>query len=213
MPHKIVVVDYGSGNLRSVGQALRNAAPEVNIVVSKMAGDIDSADAVVLPGQGAMLDCVRCLDESGLRDAVVRAANNKPLLGICIGQHMLFERSEEADAPGLAQLPGEVVKFPSDSKPDAQGIRYKVPHMGWNRVDQVRPHVLWQGIENKSWFYFVHSFYPVPKRVEDIVGQTTHGIVFTSAVARDNVFAAQFHPEKSAADGLRFFRNFVDWKP
>jgi glutamine amidotransferase len=211
--NKIVVVDYGMGNLRSVAQALRHAAPEADVRISGEAADIRGADRVVLPGQGAMPDCMRSLRESGVEEAVREAARNKPLFGVCVGEQMLFDRSEEGDASCLGLLPGKVVRFQLDGQLQADGSRYKVPQMGWNRVKQTQSHPLWQGVANDSYFYFVHSYFAVPDAATDIVGQTEYGQLFTCAVARENIFATQFHPEKSAAAGLRLYKNFVDWNP
>jgi glutamine amidotransferase len=211
--NKIVVVDYGMGNLRSVAQALRHVAPEADVRISGEAADIRSADRVVLPGQGAMPDCMRSLRESGVEDAVREAARNKPLFGVCVGEQMLFDRSEEGDTPCLGLLPGKVVRFKLDGQLQADGSRYKVPQMGWNRVRQTQSHPLWQGIADDSYFYFVHSYFAVPDAADDIAGQTEYGQLFTCAVARENIFATQFHPEKSAAAGLRLYKNFVDWNP
>ncbi|MCS6766569.1 MAG: imidazole glycerol phosphate synthase subunit HisH [Candidatus Protistobacter heckmanni] len=210
---KIVVVDYGMGNLRSVAQALRAAAPDADVAISGQAADLRAADRIVLPGQGAMPDCMRCLDESGLREAVLEAAASKPLLGVCVGEQMLFDWSAEGDTPGLGLMPGKVVKFDLDHLQAPGGGRYKVPHMGWNRVSQTRSHPLWAGIADQSWSYFVHSFYAQPDEAGEETGRSTYGVSFTCAVARDNIFATQFHPEKSAHDGLKLYRNFVDWDP
>ena len=208
----IVVVDYGMGNLRSVAKAIEHVAPEVRVEVSGDAARLRAADRVVLPGQGAMPDCMRHLDESGLREAVLEAARSKPLFGVCIGEQMLFESSEEGSTAGLALMPGRVVRFPGDmTGPD--GARLKVPHMGWNRVRQERPHPLWDGVPDEAYFYFVHSYYAVPSESALTVGSTDYGLRFTCCVARDNIFATQFHPEKSASNGLRLYRNFVDWRP
>lgn len=209
----IAVVDYGMGNLRSVAKALEHVAPKARVIISTNAADIDGADRVVFPGQGAMPDCMRFLDASGQRDAVLRAARSKPLFGVCIGEQMLFERSAEGDTPGLGVLPGEVVRFAPEAMRLPDGARLKVPHMGWNRVRQVRAHPLWNGVADGAYFYFVHSFYAVPAREDLTVGVSDHGLAFTCAVARDNIFATQFHPEKSAASGLRLYENFVNWKP
>ncbi|WP_025917075.1 imidazole glycerol phosphate synthase subunit HisH [Herminiimonas sp. CN] len=211
--NKIVVVDYGMGNLRSVAQALRHVAPEADVRISGVAADLRAADRIVLPGQGAMPDCMRCLRESGLQEALLEAARSKPLFGVCVGEQMLFERSEEGDTPGLGLLPGKVVRFQLDGQLQQDGSRFKVPQMGWNRVRQTQPHALWDGIADDSYFYFVHSYYAQPAAAADIVGQTDYGTAFACAVARENIFATQFHPEKSAAAGLRLYRNFVHWKP
>ncbi len=213
MTNKIVVVD-GLGNLRSVAQALRAAAPEVDILVSNKAEDIDAADRIVLPGQGAMRDCMRSLRESGAQDALLRAVKNRPVMGVCVGEQMLFDESEENDGtPGLGLLPGKVVRFQLDGKLQADGSRFKVPQMGWNRVRQTRAHPLWEGVEDGSYFYFVHSYYAAPLEAADTIGEADYGGHYTCAVARDNLVATQFHPEKSAAAGLRLYRNFIHWNP
>ncbi|MDP3842468.1 MAG: imidazole glycerol phosphate synthase subunit HisH [Oxalobacteraceae bacterium] len=211
--NKIVVVDYGMGNLRSVAQALRHVAPEADVRISGAVADIRAADRIVLPGQGAMPDCMRCLRESGLQQALLEAARSKPLFGVCVGEQMLFDSSEEGDTPGLGLLPGQVVRFRLDGQLQQDGSRFKVPQMGWNRVRQMHPHALWDGIADDSYFYFVHSYYARPAVAADTVGQTDYGTAFACAVARENIFATQFHPEKSAAAGLRLYRNFVNWKP
>jgi glutamine amidotransferase len=211
--NKIVVVDYGMGNLRSVAQALRAVAPEANVMISGEAHDIDSADRIVLPGQGAMRDCMRSLRESGVQEALLRASKTKPMMGVCVGEQMLFDRSEEADTPGLGLLPGKVVRFQLDGRLQADGSRFKVPQMGWNRVHQVRAHPLWDGIADDSYFYFVHSFYAVPEQESDTIGSTDYGAPFCCAVARENIVATQFHPEKSAQAGLTLYKNFVHWNP
>ncbi|PWF41202.1 imidazole glycerol phosphate synthase subunit HisH [Massilia glaciei] len=211
--NKIVVVDYGMGNLRSVAQALRAVAPEADVLISGEVQDIDSADRIVLPGQGAMRDCMRSLRESGVQDALLRAAKTRPIMGVCVGEQMLFDISEEGDTPGLGLLPGKVVRFQLEGRLQADGSRFKVPQMGWNRVRQVRPHALWEGIADDAYFYFVHSFYAKPADPAHSIGETDYGDDFCSAVARENIFATQFHPEKSAAAGLRLYRNFVHWQP
>ncbi|MDY0963142.1 MULTISPECIES: imidazole glycerol phosphate synthase subunit HisH [Massilia] len=213
MANKIVVVD-GLGNLRSVAQALRAAAPEADVLISSSAADIDRADRIVLPGQGAMRDCMSSLRESGLEDALLRAAKTRPIMGVCVGEQMLFEESEENEGtPGLGLLPGKVVRFQLDGKLQADGSRFKVPQMGWNRVRQARPHPLWEGVEDGSYFYFVHSYYAAPGNADDVIGETDYGSPFCCAVGRDNIVATQFHPEKSAAAGLRLYRNFIHWNP
>jgi glutamine amidotransferase len=213
MKTSIAIVDYGMGNLRSVAQALKKAAPEADVAIVSEPGAIRAADRVVLPGQGAMPDCMRCLGESGLQEAVVAASKTKPLMGVCVGEQMLFDWSAEGDTPGLALLPGKVVRFELDGRLQDDGSRFKVPQMGWNRVRQTVPHPLWGGVPDDSYFYFVHSYYVVPADRADTAGETGYGVSFTSAVARDNLFATQFHPEKSAEAGLRIYRNFVFWNP
>lgn len=209
----VVVVDYGMGNLRSVAKAIEHVAPEVEVRVSSEATRIAAADRVVVPGQGAMPDCMRELAARGLREAVIRAAAEKPFLGICVGLQMLFGHAEEGNVTGLEILPGRVPRFPDSAMRAADGSRLKVPHMGWNRVHQAEPHPLWDGIEDDARFYFVHSYYVEPTDPEVIAGSSNYGIPFTSAVARDNIFAVQFHPEKSAQGGLRLLGNFMRWKP
>ncbi|WMW80265.1 imidazole glycerol phosphate synthase subunit HisH [Undibacterium cyanobacteriorum] len=211
--NKIVVVDYGMGNVRSVAQALRAVAPEANVLISGEVAEIRSADRLVLPGQGAMPDCIGCLNDSGLKEAVLEAARNKPLFGVCVGEQMLFDVSAEGNTPCLSLLPGKVVRFDLQGQLQSDGSRYKVPQMGWNRVRQAQAHPLWQGIADLDYFYFVHSYYVQAENAAHVVGTTEYGHVFASAVARDNIFATQFHPEKSAAAGLQLYKNFVHWKP
>jgi glutamine amidotransferase len=213
MTNKIVVVDYGMGNLRSVAQALRAVAPEADVIISGEASDIEHADRIVLPGQGAMRDCMASLRASGVEEALLRAAKTRPLMGVCVGEQMLFDRSEEGDTPGLGLLPGQVVRFQLDGQLQPDGSRFKVPQMGWNRVKQSRHHPLWEGIADDAYFYFVHSYYARPEDAADTIGTTDFGGAFCCAVARDNIVATQFHPEKSAEAGLRLYRNFVHWNP
>ena len=210
---KVVVVDYGMGNLRSVAKAIEHVAPEAEVRVSSVAAEIAAADRVVVPGQGAMPDCMRELAARGLRDAVIRAAAEKPFLGICVGLQMLFGHAEEGDVMGLEILPGRVPHFPLADMVAPDGSRLKVPHMGWNQVQQAEAHPLWDGIDDGSRFYFVHSYYVEPENPDVIAGSTHYGIPFTSAVARANIFAVQFHPEKSAQAGLRLLANFMRWNP
>jgi glutamine amidotransferase len=206
----VAVVDYGMGNLRSVAKAIEHVAPSAKVLVTADPAQVGAADRVVVPGQGAMPDCMRELKARGLDAAVVAAARDKPFLGICIGLQMLFEHSEEGDVDGLGIFPGRVRRFPQDVMA-AQHL--KVPHMGWNEVTQAEPHPLWSGIADGSRFYFVHSYYVEPASPAAIAGSTTYGIGFTSAVARANIFATQFHPEKSAQAGLRLLANFMEWNP
>jgi imidazole glycerol-phosphate synthase subunit HisH len=209
---KLVVVDYGMGNLRSVSKALQHVAPDAEVRVSADPEAIHAAERVVVPGQGAMPDCMRQLARSGAREAVLEAARAKPFLGICVGMQMLFERGEEGNTAGLAVLPGEVPRFPRELRaPD--GAALKVPHMGWNEVLQARPHRMWQRIADATRFYFVHSYFPQPREHGLAAARAVYGLPFTCAVARDNIFAVQFHPEKSQAAGLQLLRNFVDWRP
>jgi glutamine amidotransferase len=210
----VAVVDYGMGNLRSVSQAVMHVAvgSGVDVVVTQRPQDVLAADRVVLPGQGAMRDCMRELRDSGLQDAVLHAATHKPLLGVCVGMQMLLDHSEEQDTPGLGLIPGTVRRFQLEGRLQPDGSRYKVPQMGWNRVEQ-SPHALWQGVPDGSWFYFVHSYYACPSDPRHSAGATDYGARFTCALARDNIFATQFHPEKSADQGLAMYRNFLRWKP
>ena len=204
----IAVVDYGMGNIRSVSKALERVAPQARVLVTADPQAILAADRVVVPGQGAMPDCMRQLSASGARDAVIEATRSKPFLGICIGMQMLFEHGEEGGTPGLALLAGGVPRFPA-----ARMAGLKVPHMGWNQVRQTRPHALWAGIETGERFYFVHSYYPDPSDPGVVAATSEYGLTFTAAVARDNIFAVQFHPEKSQAAGLRLLSNFINWRP
>ena len=209
----VVVVDYGMGNLRSVAKAIEHVAPQAEVRVSSDAAEIAAADRVVVPGQGAMPDCMRELSARGLRQAVVSAAAEKPFLGICVGLQMLFGHAEEGDVMGLDILPGRVPRFPQAAMVAPDGTRLKVPHMGWNQVRQAEAHPLWDGIDDGARFYFVHSYYVEPESPDVIAGSTHYGIPFTSAVARANIFAVQFHPEKSAQAGLRLLGNFMRWTP
>ena len=207
----IAVVDYGMGNLRSVSKALEHVAPGKNVIVSSDPAQITAAERVVFPGQGAMPDCVRELDARGLREAVIAAAASKPFLGICIGLQLMFEHSEEGNAAGLGIFPGDVVRFATPEMHDAQGNKLKVPHMGWNQVYQSQAHPLWAGIEDGSRFYYVHSYYVVPEDPAMVAGFSEYPTRFTSVVSRDNIFAVQFHPEKSQHAGLQLLSNFVQW--
>lgn len=207
----VAIVDYGMGNLRSVYQAVRKVAPLLDVRVTDDAKIIASAQRVIFPGQGAMPDCMRELDARGLRQAVLDAARHKPFLGICIGLQMLFEHSAEGNVPGLGVLSGEVLRFDAKLK-DAQGNKLKVPHMGWNQVKH-KDHPLWSGIAQEARFYFVHSYYVQPREMSGVQATTDYPQPFVCAVARDNLFAVQFHPEKSAAAGLQLLQNFINWNP
>ncbi len=208
----IAVVDYGMGNLRSVAKALEHVAPELDVRITDSAQDIRDAARVVFPGQGAMPDCMRELDARGLRSAVLQAANSKPFLGICLGLQMLLDFSEEGNIEGLGLFSGKVEKFHSPAMVDEQGNRLKVPHMGWNQVEQTMKHPLWQGVTQGSRFYFVHSYYVVPTDISIVAGETKYPTSFACAVAKDNIFAVQFHPEKSQIAGLTLLSNFVLWE-
>jgi glutamine amidotransferase len=215
----VAVVDYGMGNLRSVSQAVMHVAADsgFEVVVTHHADEVRAAERVVLPGQGAMRDCMRELRDSGMQQAVLEAAASKPLMGVCVGMQMLLSHSEEQDTPGLDLIPGRVHRFRLDGRLQADGSRFKVPQMGWNQVQQLahggRVHPIWAGVPDGAYFYFVHSFYAAPSDRSHTAGETDYGERFTCAVARDNIFATQFHPEKSADHGLRLYRNFLHWQP
>ena len=208
---KLVVVDYGMGNLRSVAKAFefvaRNAGMAVEVSISNSPASVDAAERVVFPGQGAMPDCMRYLRESGLESAVRRAAANKPFFGVCVGMQMLFEHSEEGDTAGLGIVKGAVKRF----QPTVHAL--KVPHMGWNEVIQTSPHTLWQDISSGERFYYVHSYFCVPAEAKTTVAISEYSGNFTAAIARANIFATQFHPEKSHRVGLALYRNFLNWHP
>ncbi len=207
----VAVVDYGMGNLRSVEQALRKVAPNAKVVVTDAAAVVARARRVVFPGQGAMPDCIRELQARGLRQAVLDAAHEKPFLGICIGLQMLFDHSDEGNVPGLGILHGNVARFSGDMRDD-HGNRLKVPHMGWNQVHHAE-HPLWQDIAQNERFYFVHSYYVRPDDETLVQATSDYPLPFVCAVARDNLFAVQFHPEKSHTAGLKLLQNFMQWNP
>jgi glutamine amidotransferase len=207
----IVVIDYGMGNLRSVAKALESVAPGRQVAVSSDPALIRSASRVVFPGQGAMPDCMREMDARGLREPILEATRSKPFLGLCIGLQMLFESSEEGNVRGLGVLPGRVVRFPPQRMHDEHGAKLKVPHMGWNQVRQTIVHPLWAGIADASRFYFVHSYHVDTPDPALVAGTCHYGYDFTCAVARNNIFAVQCHPEKSQSAGLRLLANFVAW--
>ena len=211
----VAVVDYGMGNLRSVSQAVRHVTEgsAFETVVTSRPEDVRAADRVVLPGQGAMPDCMRELRDSGLLESVLEAAATKPLFGVCVGMQMLLDRSEEGPTDGLGLIHGEVRRFQLEGRLQPDGSRYKVPQMGWNRVWQTGAHALWHGVPDGSYYYFVHSYYARPSDARHSVGEADYGGRFTAAIARDNIFATQFHPEKSANQGLSLYRNFLSWKP
>lgn len=209
----VAVVDYGMGNLHSVAKAVEHVAPGATVAVTGDPATILSAARVVFPGQGAARDCMAAINSRGLREAILQAAASKPFLGICMGLQVLFEHSEEGDTPCLGVFPGNVVRFDDAKMQDGRGNKLKVPHMGWNNVVQTRPHPLWSGIEDGERFYFVHSYYVVPADPALAAGTSAYPEPFVCACARDNVFAVQFHPEKSATAGLRLLANFVSWNP
>ncbi|WVN41941.1 imidazole glycerol phosphate synthase subunit HisH [beta proteobacterium MWH-UniP1] len=210
----IAIVDYGSGNLRSVLRAFHAVAPNADVQIVSDPQAVLRAERVVFPGQGAMPDCMASLARSGLKEAIIEACRSKPFFGICVGEQMLFDHSEEGNTAGLAVMPGDVVKFtPDRGARDAAGAPLKVPHMGWNEVHWRWNHPVTAGLPTGGWFYFVHSFHAEPRNPEHVLGESEYGIRFTCAVARDNIVATQFHPEKSAAAGLKLLSNFVTWKP
>ncbi|MCR5865710.1 imidazole glycerol phosphate synthase subunit HisH [Aquincola sp. J276] len=202
------------GNLRSVSQAVMHVAAgtDAQVIVTSRPEEVRGAERIVLPGQGAMRDCMHELRASGLQEAVLEAAASKPLMGVCVGMQMLLEHSEEQDTPGLGLFAGNCLRFRLEGQKQPDGSRFKVPQMGWNEVFQ-KPHALWAGVPDGAYFYFVHSFFARPADPAHSVGETEYGARFTSAIARDNIFATQFHPEKSAAHGLALYRNFLSWKP
>jgi glutamine amidotransferase len=207
----IAVVDYGMGNLRSVSKALEHVAPNKNVLVTSSASDIAAAARVVFPGQGAMPDCMRELESRGLHEAIVHAAANKPFLGICIGLQLLFEHSEEGNANGLGILAGNVKRFSAEDMHDEHGDKLKVPHMGWNQVYQKQAHPMWKDIPDGERFYYVHSYFVQPADSSLLAGVTNYPKPFTGAIAKNNIFAVQFHPEKSQHAGLQLLANFVQW--
>ena len=215
----VAVVDYEMGNLRSVSQAVQTAAQgtDVRVIVTQDPAEVRAASRIVLPGQGAMRDCMAALKASGLQEAVLEAAATKPLFGVCVGMQMLLDHSEEGDTPSLGLIPGVVRRFELEGRRQADGSRFKVPQMGWNQVHPTRPggvrHPMWDGIEDGAYFYFVHSFYAQPAQEAHCAAQTDYGGLFACAIARDNIFATQFHPEKSSDQGLRLYRNFLHWQP
>ncbi|HLW03969.1 MAG TPA: imidazole glycerol phosphate synthase subunit HisH [Azoarcus sp.] len=210
----IAIIDYGMGNLGSVAKAIEWVAPQSEVVITQDPAVLAAADRVVFPGQGAMPDCMRELAARGLREAVLDAAASKPFLGICLGLQMLFDYSEEGDVAGLGILPGKVMRFPTQPVCKVSGRPLKVPHMGWNKVAQTDPsHPMWAGIDNDERFYFVHGYYVAPENAATDAAYTEYGLRFTSGVTQANIFATQFHPEKSAQAGLQLLANFVRWNP
>jgi len=220
MARTVAVVDHGMGNLRSVSQALLHvaAAGDCQVVVTASPDEVRAAERVVLPGQGAMRDCMRELQRTGLQAAVLEAARSKPLMGVCVGMQMLLDHSEEQDTPGLGLIPGRVIRFRLEGRLQSDGSHFKLPQMGWNQVVQrtpagALPHPMWRDVPDGAWFYFLHSYYAQPSDECHSAALADYGGSFTCAVARDNIFATQFHPEKSATHGLTLYRNFLAWKP
>ena len=215
MKNTVAVVDYGMGNLRSVSQAVLHVArgSGVDVIVTSRPDEVLAAERVVLPGQGAMPDCMRELRDSGLQAAVLHAAAHKPLMGVCVGMQMLLAHSEEGPTDGLGLIDGDVVRFRLEGRLQPDGSRFKVPQMGWNQVFQTLPHPMWDGVPDAAYFYFVHSFHARPSDPRHTAGECDYGSRFTCTLARDNIFATQFHPEKSAEHGLALYRNFLHWNP
>ena len=220
----VVVVDYGVGNLRSVANALSTVATggQFQVLISANPADIDRADRLVLPGQGAMKDCMDSLESSGLKSSILKAVQTKPLFGVCVGMQMLLDYSEEGAAlgettPALGLIPGSVKRFQLQGQLQPDGSRFKVPQMGWNQVDYgstaAPHHSMWQGIPNQSYFYFVHSYYANPSNPSHTAAVADYGGLFSAALQKNNIFATQFHPEKSGEQGLALYRNFLSWQP
>ncbi len=203
----IAIIDYGVGNLRSVYNAVNFISPKVRSIITNDPDQIVKADKIIFPGQGAMPGCFQELEKKGLTEAILQCAKQKPFFGICLGLQMLFDLSEEGNQKGLGLLSGTVKKFKNDYK-----NKIKIPHMGWNSVVQSSSHPMWRNVKNESKFYFVHSYFAEVSNESLVVGQTEHGLNFASAVAKDNIFASQFHPEKSSAIGLQLLENFISWK-
>lgn len=209
----VAVIDYGMGNLHSIAKALQHVSPGTSILVTADPAALRSADRIVFPGVGAMRDCMAALAARGLIPVLRDLAARKPMLGICLGMQALLDVSEENDdTPCLGLLPGRVVRF-LDHLTSSEGNPLKIPHMGWNRVHQTRSHPLWQGIPQDSRFYFVHSYYAQPADPGHIAATSDYPEPFAVALARDNLFAVQFHPEKSQTEGLRLLANFLEWNP
>lgn len=208
---KIAIVDYGMSNLHSVTSALNAVSNDRQIIeVCQRAEDIDNADRIVFPGQGAAADCMRQIENFELIPILKKAAQEKPFLGICMGMQVLLDQSEEnGGTPCLGMVSGTVQRF--DANIHIEGDRLKVPHMGWNQIEQTIDHPLWHGINQNSYFYFVHSYYVALTQAEKAAGRTNYGIEFTSVLAQDNIFAMQCHPEKSADNGLQLLKNFLNW--
>jgi len=211
--NSIAVVDYGMGNLRSVSKALEHVASSAIVTVTSDPDVIRAASHVVVPGQGAMPHCMQALDNQGVREAIIEAARNKPFLGICLGLQMLFRESEEGNTSALNILPGNVKKLDVKKATSDSTPKLKIPHMGWNQVRQTMAHPLWNGIHTNTRFYFVHSYFVTTDESAIVAGSTDYPDPFTCAVAKDNIFATQFHPEKSHFAGLTLLSNFLKWMP
>ncbi|MES0874993.1 imidazole glycerol phosphate synthase subunit HisH [Sinimarinibacterium thermocellulolyticum] len=213
MAASIGVIDYGMGNLHSLGKALERVSGASRVIVSYDTEVLKHCDRLVLPGVGGVRECMNELRRLELNQLVAEAAREKPMLGICLGMQVMLEWSDEnGGVPALGLFPGKVVRFP-DPAPDARGERLKVPHMGWNRVHQSRPHPLWEGVPDEAWFYFVHSYHASPANSAHVLGTAEYGHAFAAAIARDNIAAFQFHPEKSQSTGMTLLGNFAHWSP
>ncbi|HYE36624.1 imidazole glycerol phosphate synthase subunit HisH [Methylocaldum sp.] len=209
----VAVIDYGMGNLHSIAKALQHAHSETAVIVTDHPNKILDADRVVFPGVGAIRDCMNALADRGLATVLEQVAASKPLLGVCLGMQALLDESEENNGTAcLGLIPGQVVRF-ADGMTDGAGQSLKIPHMGWNRVHQETDHPLWQGIESGSWFYFIHSYFARPVNSINVAATTDYPKPFASALVRENIFAVQFHPEKSQEAGLRLLANFLNWDP
>jgi glutamine amidotransferase len=210
----VAVIDYGMGNLRSVSKALEHVAPDLHVVVTDDAETIRSAERIVFPGVGAMRDCMAALEHHQLSALIREVASDRPFLGICLGMQLLLDHSEEnGGTEGLGILPGRVRQFPSPlfDPDDPEQSRLKIPHMGWNQVQQQMNHPLWAEIRDEERFYFVHSYYAEPETPDEIAASSHYGFDFTCALQRGNIFATQFHPEKSQHAGLQLLKNFTRW--
>ena len=211
---KVAVLNYGASNIRSVVKVLAHlAGTDTEILSASRAEQLASAERIVFPGQGAIGQCMSSLSAQGFGEMLSECIRNKPFLGLCLGLQSLLDASEEdGGIAGLGIIPGKVRRFPADRQ-DSKGNACKIPHMGWNRVEQKQAHPLWRGIASGERFYFVHSYYVEAQRSEDIAATTDYILGFTCAIARDNLFAVQFHPEKSQDAGLQLLRNFLTWRP
>ena len=207
----VAVIDYGMGNLHSVASALQHVGEGVRVVVTDQAAQILAADRVVFPGVGAIRDCMAEIRRLHIDEIVSEVAASKPLLAICVGLQALMNSSEENGGVECLGLFDGEVKFFGHQLRSTEGVRLKVPHMGWNQVHQQRPHPLWQGVPQDSRFYFVHSYYVQAADRSLVAATTDYGVNFDAVLARDNIVAAQFHPEKSSAAGLQFLANFLQW--
>ncbi|PPE74993.1 imidazole glycerol phosphate synthase subunit HisH [Solimonas fluminis] len=207
------IIDYGMGNLHSLGKALERVAGGTRVVISYDPETLLKCDRLVLPGVGGVRECMRELQRLELNQLVIEAARKKPMLGICLGMQVMLEWSDEnGGVPALGLFPGKVTRFPDPPETGALD-RLKVPHMGWNRVRQTRQHPIWDGVPDDAWFYFVHSYHAEPACADHVLGTSDYTKTFACALARDNLVAFQFHPEKSQNTGMTLLANFVQWDP